>query len=127
MAMRSDAVVYKRHWAYRLRDLDRRCEFGGAGRQSDWERARSGADTGRRQRERRGRIGRKWGFAMGRVRKEQMWRRFREWMTLVRSIDEEGRCYRNSVTTLDESENNREQESDEAKKLSGTCSVQSVR
>lgn len=87
MAMRFDAGVYKRHWACRLRDLDRSCGFGGAGRQSDWERARSGADTGLRRRERRGRTGRRWGIAMGRVRKEQMWRRFRGWMTLVRSID----------------------------------------
>lgn len=62
MARRSDAEECKRHSTRRLLDLDRKCDFGGAGWQSDWERVRSGADRGQRQREKQGRIGKKWGF-----------------------------------------------------------------
>lgn len=62
MAMRFDAAGGNPHSACPLLDLDRRCGFGGAGRQSDWERVRSGADRALRQRERQGRRGRKREF-----------------------------------------------------------------
>lgn len=91
--MRFDAGGYKRHSACRLLDLGRRCESGGAGWRSGWERVRSGADRGQRRRGRRGRIGRRWGFGMGNVRKGLWWRRFWGWTTLVRSIDVGGHCY----------------------------------